>query len=214
MMCSDLRHLQENLRVLEAGGVEYLHIDIMDGAFVPNLGLGMDYLRNLRAMTDIPMDIHLMVNRPEEKLAWLGLLPQDVVSIHYESTRHIQRCVQRAKETGCKVFVAINPGTPVWSLEEILNCIDGVNMLTVNPGFPGQKMVSNCMGKAKRLRAFLQKCGFGDLALEVDGNISVEHARTLRELGANVFVAGTSSIFPDHGIALPQKLQLLKECIR
>lgn len=150
MMCSDLIHLKENITVFEKEHVEYLHIDIMDGEFVPNFGLGVDYLCGLRELTSIPMDIHLMVNRPEEKLEWLGIQSTDLVQIHYESTQHVQRTVERTKRYGCKVMLAINPATPICSVEEMLEYIDGVTVLTVNPGFAGQQIVQSCIKKTKK----------------------------------------------------------------
>lgn len=213
MMCSDLIHLKENIAVFERAGIEYLHIDIMDGEFVPNFGLGVDYLYGLRELTDIPMDIHLMVNRPEDKLEWLNIQPADRVHIHYESTKHVQRTVERTRRYGCKVMLAINPATPIYSAEEMLEYIDGITVLTVNPGFAGQQIVRSCIKKTGRLKAFLVEMGFEDLDIEVDGNISFENAKTLRELGANIFVAGTSSIFPQRGIVSEEKVAFLRGAV-
>lgn len=213
MMCSDLIHLKKNIEIFERTGIEYLHIDIMDGEFVPNFGLGVDYLHGLRELTDIPMDIHLMVNRPEDKLEWLNIQPADQVQIHYESTQHVQRTVERARRYGCKVMLAINPATPIYSTEEMLEYIDGVTVLTVNPGFAGQRIVHSCIKKTEKLKAFLVEMGFGDLDIEVDGNISVENAKILRAFGANIFVAGTSSIFPQRGILSEEKIILLREAV-
>lgn len=213
MMCSDLIHLKENIAVFERSEIEYLHIDIMDGEFVPNFGLGVDYLRGLRELTDIPMDIHLMVNRPEEKLEWLELQPKDRILIHYESTKHVQRTVERARRYNCKVMLAINPATPIYSVEEMLEYIDGVTVLTVNPGFAGQQIVHSCIKKTEKMKEFLAELGYGGLDIEVDGNISFKNAKILRGLGANIFVAGTSSIFPQRGIVAEEKITLLREAI-
>lgn len=213
MMCSDLIHLKENIGTFERAGIEYLHIDMMDGEFVPNFGLGVDYLHGLRELTDIPMDIHLMVNRPEDKLEWLDLQPTDRLHIHYESTQHVQRTVERARRYDCKVMLAINPATPIYSVEEMLEYIDGVTVLTVNPGFAGQRIVHSCIKKTEKMREFLMELGYGELDIEVDGNISFENAKILRGLGANIFVAGTSSIFPQRGIVTEEKITLLRTVI-
>lgn len=213
MMCSDLVHLKENISIFEKKNIEYLHIDIMDGDFVPNFGLGVDYLRGLRELTNIPMDIHLMVNRPEDKLEWLGIRPEDRVNIHYESTTHVQRTVERARRYDCKVMLAINPATPIYCTEEMLEYIDGITILTVNPGFAGQRIVHSCIKKTEKLKSFLVERGFDTLDIEVDGNISFENAHILRNLGANIFVAGTSSIFPQQGAVLEEKISLLREAI-
>lgn len=198
MMCADLIHLKEHIQLFEENNIEYLHIDIMDGDFVPNLGLGVDYIRGLRELTEIPLDLHLMVTRPEEKLDWLNIQPKDHIIIHYESTLQLQRTLEKASAYGAKVMLALNPGTAIYAIEEVLDYIDGITVLTVNPGFAGQKIVASCIRKVEKLKSYLCEQGYESLQIEVDGNISFEHARTLRELGADIFVAGTSSIFKKH----------------
>lgn len=213
MMCADLAHLREDLDVLAQEKVEYLHIDVMDGEFVPNLGLGVDYIRRLRDMTDIPLDIHLMVERPEDKLDWFGIRPADRVCIHYESTRHVQRTLDRAKRYGCKVMLAINPATPVCSVEEVLDTVDGISVLTVNPGFAGQKIVASCIKKTEKLSRFLEEAGADGLDIEVDGNVSCAYAAQLRRMGANIFVAGSSSIFTPDGRVRREQTAALRAAI-
>lgn len=195
MMCANLADLRETIAIFEKEGIGYLHVDVMDGEFVPNLGLGVDYIRGLRELTDIPLDLHLMIRNPEYKYRWIGIKNTDTVSIHYESTQQIQRALDGLKPYGCRRFLAINPATPVCMLEEILDNIDGINLLMVNPGFAGQKMVSNSIKKAEKLKRFLKEQGREDLEIEVDGNITEEHARCLCKYGASMFVAGSSSIF-------------------
>lgn len=195
MMCSDLIDLKETLKVFEEEDVEYLHIDMMDGTFVPNFGLGVDYIRGLRKLTNIPLDIHLMIKDPEYKFQWIGIKETDIVSIHYESTFQVQRALDFLKPYGCKRFLAINPATPVNSLDEVLDYIDGINLLMVNPGFAGQKIVPSTIRKAQKVVDLLKREGRNDIVIEVDGNITPEHAETLRRIGASVFVCGTSSLF-------------------
>lgn len=195
MMCSDLIDLKETIRIFEEEGIEYLHIDMMDGTFVPNFGLGVDYIRGLRKLTNIPLDIHLMVKDPEYKFQWIGLKPSDTVSIHYESTFQVQRALDYLEPFGCKRFLAINPATPVSALEEVLEYIDGINLLMVNPGFAGQKIVPSTMRKAQKVADLLKREGCEDIILEVDGNITPENGKKLRAIGASRFVAGTSAIF-------------------
>ena len=197
MMCSDLIDLKETLRIFEEEGVEYLHIDMMDGTFVPNIGLGVDYIRGLRKLTSIPLDLHLMLKDPEYKFQWIGIKPTDMVSIHYESTFQVQRALDYLLPFGCKRFLAINPATPVYVLEEVLDYIDGINLLMVNPGFAGQKIVPSTIKKAERIMEFLKQEGREDIIVEVDGNITNENGHLLRQIGASMFVCGTSSIF--HG---------------
>lgn len=195
LMCAGIKSLAQEIAIMEKQNVEYLHVDVMDGEFVPNLGLGIDYINGIREMTDIPLDIHMMVNKPEDKLEWLRLKNTDQVSIHYESTIHVQRTLVRAKSYGCKVMLAINPGTPVYSVEEVLDYIDGILVLTVNPGFAGQKIIKSCIPKVEKIKHYLKEKGYEDLILQVDGNINYEHAKLFRSMGADIFVAGSSSIF-------------------
>ena len=198
MMCADLVHLKQTITIFESEKIDYLHIDVMDGEFVPNFGLGTDYIRGLRDLTDIPLDIHLMITSPEYKYKWLGIKSGDMVSIHYESTSQIQRALDWLSEYGCKKFLAINPATPIYVLEEVLDYIDGINLLTVNPGFAGQKIVPSTIKKVERLIRFLSDHEKEDIEIEVDGNITFENAKLLRSIGADIFVAGTSSIFRDN----------------
>lgn len=195
MMCSDLINLKETLSIFEEEGVEYLHIDMMDGAFVPNFGLGVDYIRGLRKLTRIPLDLHLMIRDPEYKIQWIGIQNTDIVSIHYESSFQVQRVLDWLTPFGCKKFLAINPATPVNAIEEVLDYIDGINLLMVNPGFAGQTIVPSTIRKAQKVITLLQNMGNKRITLEVDGNITNENAHILRKMGAGLFVAGSSSIF-------------------
>lgn len=195
MMCSDLVDLKETIKIFEEENIEYLHIDMMDGMFVPNFGLGVDYIRGLRKLTSIPLDLHLMIKDPEFKFQWIGIRPSDCVSIHYESTFQVQRALDYLEPFGCKRFLAINPATPVGALEEVLDYIDGINLLMVNPGFAGQVIVQSTLKKAQKVANFLKAEGRDDIILEVDGNITPSNGKILREIGASRFVAGTSAIF-------------------
>lgn len=194
-MCSDLVDLQETINIFERCGIEHLHIDMMDGTFVPNFGLGVDYIRGLRKLTNIPLDLHLMIKDPEYKLQWIGIKETDIVSVHYESSFQVQRVLDWLVPYGCKRFLAINPATPINVLEEVLDYIDGINLLMVNPGFAGQKIVPSTMKKAEKVAHFLASVNREDIILEVDGNITPDNAKALYNIGASIFVAGTSSIF-------------------
>jgi len=213
MMCSDLIDLKETLQIFEKEGVEYLHIDMMDGTFVPNIGLGVDYIRGLRKLTNIPLDLHLMIKDPEYKFQWIGIKPTDTVSIHYESTFQVQRALDYLKPFGCKRFLAINPATPVSSLEEVLDYIDGINLLMVNPGFAGQKIVPSTIKKAKKVVELLEKEGRSDIQIEVDGNITPENGKLLKDIGASIFVCGTSAIFKGNMNEYENNIKLFREHI-
>lgn len=200
MMCANPFKLANIIRTLEIAGVSYLHQDIMDGHFVPNLGMSVDHIRFMKKNTKIPFDYHIMTLEPDNIIPLLEPRPGDIVSIHYESTFQVQRTLERARKYGCKVFIAINPATSLCSLEEIIHYVDGINLLMVNPGFAGQKAVRSCFEKAKRLQQFINRLGCRDIELEVDGNITIENATLLKECGATIFVAGTSSIFDEEMI--------------
>jgi len=195
IMCIDFKHLLENIKKLEDVGVEYLHFDIMDGSFVPNFTLGPDFMKSVREITNIPFDIHLMIEHPENHLELFDIRPGDLVSIHQESTFHVQRTLQKIKDYGAKASVALNPATPIYSVEDVLDDIEVVLIMTVNPGFAGQKLVPASFKKIVRMKKFLIDSGYAKIEIEVDGNISCENAKKMRAVGAGIFVAGTSSLF-------------------
>ena len=214
LMCSDLVDLKETIRIFEVEGIERLHLDMMDGTFVPNFGLGVDYVRGLRKLTKIPLDLHLMIKDPAYKFSWIGILPTDIVSIHYESTFQVQRALDYLQPFGCKRFLAINPATPVSALEEVLDYIDGINLLMVNPGFAGQKIVPSTLRKAQKVVDSLKREGHEDIIIEVDGNITPENGKILREIGASMFVAGTSAIFKGDLNKYSDNIKLFREYIK
>lgn len=214
LMCSDLVDLKDTIRIFEVEGIERLHIDMMDGTFVPNFGLGVDYVRGLRKLTKIPLDLHLMIKDPEYKFSWIGILPTDIVSIHYESTFQVQRALDYLQPFGCKRFLAINPATPISALEEVLDYIDGINLLMVNPGFAGQKIVPSTFRKAQKVVDLLKREGHEDIIIEVDGNITPENGKILREIGASMFVAGTSAIFKGDLNKYSDNIKLFREYIK
>lgn len=195
MMCADIGNLIPTLRTFEACKIDYLHIDIMDGHFVPNFTLGTDYCKSIKKLTSIPLDIHLMIEKPEEKLGWFEFGENDIVSVHAESTAHLQKTLAEIRKRGAKAYVALNPATPLCVLEDILDDLDGVMIMAVNPGFAGQKMVPSAIDKIKHLRQYLDSRGYTNVEIEVDGNVSFENSVKMRNAGANILVAGTSSVF-------------------
>ena len=198
VMCVDFENLTDELRIMEKCGIEFLHVDIMDGLFVPNYTLGVDFCRFLKRNTHIPLDYHLMIKDPEMKIEWFPITEGDWVSVHYEAGMHILRSLQIIRKMGGRPMVALNPGTPINVLEYLLDDIDGVLVMTVNPGFAGQKLVNCAEKKIREIREFLDSRGRNDIDIEVDGNVSLPNAKMMRAAGANIFVAGTSSIFrPD-----------------
>lgn len=195
LMCADFLNLGRELKALEEQGIEYLHIDIMDGVFVPNYTLGTDFIKKLHRATNIPLDIHLMIDRPDCKMDRFELREGDYVSIHYESTPHIQRTLSYIRQAGARPMLALNPGTPLSVVEELLPDIDAVLIMTVNPGYSGQKLIPQTIDKIARLRRMLDEAGYPEIEIECDGNVSFENATKMSRAGANIFVAGTSSLY-------------------
>ena len=195
MMCADLFDLPQTLDTFAENGIEYLHIDVMDGHFVNNLCLGTDFCRQLRGRTDIPLDLHLMITEPEKKLDWFDIRPGDLVSVHAESTPHLWRAVSAIRERGAAPMVALNPATPLSALDCLWEELSGVLIMTVNPGFAGQKLIPAMLDKIAACRRYLDSIGHTETEIEVDGNVSFAHAEAMRSCGASIFVGGTSSVF-------------------
>lgn len=213
VMCvSEWKDSEEVLKALEEGGVEVLHVDVMDGEFVSNLMLGTESIRHLRKASPIPLDIHLMIQRPEDKLDWFDIQPGEYVSVHAESTRHLQRALAKIRDLGAHPMAALNPATPLYMLEDVLEDVEGVLLMTVNPGFAGQKLVPQTLDKIARLRAMLDEAGRPEVLIEVDGNVSFVNGEKMRRAGADMFVCGTSSIFSKDG-TIAENIASFRRCV-
>jgi ribulose-phosphate 3-epimerase len=199
MMCADIFNIGTTVRIFEHNNVPFLHIDVMDGTFVPNIMLGTSIVEQLRAQTSIPLDIHLMVEHPDEKIQWFNPQPNDLVSVHAETTPHLQRVLAKIRSYGARSAVGVNPATPLSAVEEVLPDVDAVLVMTVNPGYSGQKLVPQTLDKIARLRNMLDARGCKDIEIEVDGNVSLENAVKMRKAGANIFVVGSSLLFRKGG---------------
>lgn len=213
MMCCDLLNVREQIKMFEHQKIDVLHIDIMDGSFVPNIALGTCFVKQLKKETNIPLDLHLMIDSPERYINTYPIGEGDYVSIHFESTNHVQRALQAVKDKGAKPLVAINPATPIYAISEILDDIDGVLIMSVNPGYAGQKMVSRSIEKIKEMRRFLDENGRPDAEIEVDGNVSIENAIKMRKAGANILVLGTA-IQSKTELFTQEDIQCLRELIQ
>ncbi len=195
VMCADLLNFGADIEKLTNAGIELLHVDMMDGNFVPNYMIPPEMVKAMNKVAKIPLDIHLMVNNPDLAISMLELKSEDIVTVHYESTPHINRTLSLIKAKGAKAGLAINPGTPLCVVEDLLDDIDMLLIMTVNPGFAGQKLVNGAFDKISRARKLLNSTGHGDVMLEVDGNCSFENIPKMYKAGADVFVVGTSSVF-------------------
>jgi len=200
ILSADFAQLGQGVAAVEAAGGDYLHVDVMDGHFVPNITLGPLVVKAVRRVTSLPLDVHLMIDAPERYLADFCAAGADGLTVHVENCPHLHRTVHQIKELGCWAGVALNPATPVGALEEILSYIDLVLVMTVNPGFGGQSFIEGTLSKIRRVRAMLDELG-SKAALEVDGGIDPGTTPLVVRAGANVLVAGSAIFETSEGIA-------------
>lgn len=190
ILAADYANFASELKRIEATGVDYVHIDLMDGQFVPNISFGAGVVAAMRKHSKLVFDCHLMVVNPERYVDELAQAGADIMTIHVEATQHIHGALQKIKAAGMQAGVVINPGTPVESLIPVLDLVDQVLIMTVNPGFGGQAFIPEMLEKVKAVATLRQERGF-DFAIEVDGGIDDTTISLAKEAGANVFVAGS-----------------------
>ena len=191
ILSADFSRLGEQVAEAAKGGADYIHIDVMDGHFVPNLTMGPAVVRSIRRWTDIPFDVHMMVEDPERSVSDFAEAGGNFITVHAEACTHLHRVVQQIKESGARPGVAINPGTPLSAVEAVLPDLDQLLVMTVNPGFGGQAFIATMVDKIARARAMLDKRGLA-ADLEVDGGINVDTAAVAVKAGATVLVAGSA----------------------
>jgi len=194
LMCADYLNLERDIHLLEQNGIDYLHFDVMDGHFVPNFGLNLDLLRKARAITNLPINVHLMIENAEDYIDAYLDAGCNSLSFHQEPTYHIQRLLQKIRDHDVQAGIALNPATPLNTLDYILDDLDFVLIMTVNPGFAGQALVPNTLKKISDLKKLLARKKL-DIDIQVDGNVSFENIPHMIHAGATMLVGGTSSLF-------------------
>ena len=211
ILSADFARLGEQVAEATKAGADYIHVDVMDGRFVPNLTIGAPVVAAIRAGTSLPLDVHLMIEAPEQHIKHFVNTGADIVTVHIEASPHIHRVIQIIKDLGVKAGIALNPGTPIETLGEILPFVDLVLVMTVNPGFGGQVFIEGMVDKIARMRAELDRRGL-TAELEVDGGINAQNTPRVVQAGATVLVAGVA-VF-NSGQTVAEALKKIRESLR
>lgn len=191
VLSADFANLERDLTCIKEAGVTQVHVDVMDGSFVPSISLGFPVIRSMRSVSDLFFDVHLMVEEPGRFLEETKAAGADRIGVHAEACRHLQRTLQQIRDLGCEVCVVLNPATPLTALDYVLEDVDVVLLMTVNPGFGGQKYIPAMTDKIRNLRRMIDERGL-DVKIQLDGGVKLSNARELLEAGADYLVAGSS----------------------
>ncbi|MDR0271073.1 ribulose-phosphate 3-epimerase [Paenibacillus sp.] len=192
ILSADFAQLGKEVSVVEAAGADWIHVDVMDGHFVPNITLGPPIVSAIKPHTSLPLDVHLMIEQPERYIADFAKAGANVITVHAEACVHLHRVIHMIKEHGIQAGVAINPATPAAVLQEVLSDLDLILIMTVNPGFGGQAFIPRTVNKIRQVRQWLNEASLFDVHIEVDGGITSETAPLVAEAGADVLVAGSA----------------------
>ena len=210
VLAADFAELGSQLRAVSEAGAEWIHLDVMDGAFVPSISFGMPVIKSIRRVTDRVFDVHMMVEEPGRYVEDVKKAGADVITVHAEACKHLDLVISQIKEAGCRAGVALNPATPVSVLEHILDQVDIVLIMTVNPGFGGQKFIPYTIEKVKAVRRLCDERGL-TTDIQVDGGISAANVREVLEAGANIFVAGSAVFGTDPAARTREMVEIFKE---
>jgi ribulose-phosphate 3-epimerase len=203
ILSADFAKLAEEIKEVEQEGADWIHVDVMDGHFVPNITIGPLIVDAIRPHTSLPLDVHLMIESPDRYIPDFVKSGADIISVHQEACPHLHRTIYQIKEAGVKAGVVLNPATPVEMIKDIVEDVDLILFMTVNPGFGGQSFIPSVLSKIKKCREWIEAAGYDHIDIEVDGGVNSETARLCKSAGANVLVAG-SAIFnsPDRREAI------------
>jgi ribulose-phosphate 3-epimerase len=191
VLACDFLNIGSEVQMLNESAAEWIHIDVMDGVFVPNISFGFPVLEAINKIATKVLDVHLMIEKPEQYITTFAKAGAKVITVHFEACPHVHRTIQQIKDAGCLAGVAINPGTPVEVYQDIIADLDLALIMSVNPGFGGQKFIPNAINKTKRVAEMAAKAGNTTLKIEIDGGVTMANAADLYHAGANVLVAGS-----------------------
>lgn len=206
ILSADFARLGEEIKAIDAAGADYVHVDVMDGAFVPNITIGPLIVDAIRPVTELPLDVHLMIENPDRYIPDFAKAGADIIVVHAEAATHLHRTIQLIKSLGKKAGVSLNPATPLSALEIVLPDIDLALLMTVNPGFGGQSFIENCLPKISQLRQMIDALG-KPIELEVDGGVKIDNIARVAAAGADVFVAGSAVFGTDDYAATIARLK-------
>lgn len=211
LLAANFANLEEEIKKVEKGGADYLHLDVMDGIYVPNISFGIPVIKGIRQITDMPFDVHLMIDRPERYIEDFVKAGADIITIHAEATTHLHRTIQLIKSYGVKAGVSLNPATSEEVLKYVIDDLDLILVMSVNPGFGGQSFINSSLDKIEKIREMIDNSANKDMLLEVDGGVKTTNVKEILDRGANMVVAGSDVFGAEDVVAKTREFKSLIE---